>query len=153
MAEFRFRAAAVLDLRRKQETDAATVFAVEEAQLVAARERVEAIERSRTDAHIERVDRTRTGIEAGTLDWHRNWIVRLEIEVGRARADVAQRERLVREAEARWRETRRRRLAIERMRDRAWRRFQQEQHRQETKVIDELARLRFVMPDAWRDDT
>ena len=43
--------------------------------------------------------------------------------------------------------------AIERMRDRAWRRFQQEQHRQETKVIDELARLRFVMPDAWRDDT
>ena len=30
---------------------------------------------------------------------------------------------------------------------------QQEQQRQELKVIDELARLRFVMPDAWRDDT
>jgi flagellar biosynthesis chaperone FliJ len=39
------------------------------------------------------------------------------------------------------------------MRERAWRRYQQEQQRQELKVIDELARLRFVMADAWRDDT
>jgi flagellar biosynthesis chaperone FliJ len=39
------------------------------------------------------------------------------------------------------------------MRERAWRRYQQEQQRQELKVIDELARLRFVMAEAWRDDT
>jgi flagellar export protein FliJ len=69
------------------------------------------------------------------------------------RHEVDARGEVVRQAEQGWREARQRRLALERMRERAWRRYQQEQQRQEMKVIDELARLRFVTRDAWRDET
>jgi flagellar export protein FliJ len=153
MADFRFRAAAALDLRRQQETTASTALAQAEALFREAEARTAQAERDRRSAQERQIAAERQGTDAGTLAWHRNWIVRLAAVVDAQRREAEARALLARQAQERWREARRRRLALERMRERVWRRYQQEQQRQEIKVIDELARLRFVMPDAWRDDS
>jgi flagellar export protein FliJ len=108
----------------------------------------EATRRTAQD-HLTTVERT--GSDVSTLVWHRNWIARLSNDLTDRRRLVARLADAVRQAEQRWREARQRRLALERMRDRALRRFKQEQLRQELKVIDELARLRFVTADTGDD--
>lgn len=153
MTDFRFRAAAALDLRRKQETAAGTALAAAEAEFRAAEARAAQADADRRAAQAQQLAAERRGSDAVALDWHRNWIVRLSNDLAERRRQVDRLAQAVRDAEARWRKARQRRLALERMRDRAWRRFQQEQHRQELKVIDELARLRYVLPDAWRGDS
>jgi flagellar export protein FliJ len=153
MAEFRFRAAAALELRKQQETAASTALARAEALFREAEARVQQAARDRQAAQETQRLAERRGTDAGTIEWHRNWIVRLTTAVDALARDVEARALAVTQAEQQWREARRRRLTLERMRERAWRRYQQEQQRQELKVIDELARLRFVMADAWRDDT
>jgi flagellar export protein FliJ len=153
MADFRFRAGAALELRRQQETAAATDLARAEAHFREAEAQVTHAEQQRRTAQDQQLSAERLGSDAGTLAWHRNWIVRLAVTVDTLRQDVEARALVVRQTEQNWRDARRRRLALERMRERAWRRYQQEQQRQELKVIDELARLRFVMPDVWREDS
>lgn len=153
MTDFRFRAAVALDLRRKQETDAATALAVAEAEFRAAEAHAAQAEADRRTAQAEQQTVARRGTDAATLAWHRNWIVRLSNDLAERRRQVDRLAEVVREAEARWRKARQRRLTLERMRDRAWRRYQQDQQRQELKVIDELARLRYVVAEAWRDDS
>lgn len=153
MTEFRFRAAAALDLRRKQENTAATALAAAEAAFRAAEAHAAQADAHRRAAQAQEIAVQRAGAGAAELAWHRNWIVRLENDLVERRRQVDTLSQAVREAEAQWRKARQRRLTLDRMRDRAWRRFQQDQHRRELKVIDELARLRYVMPDAWRDDS
>jgi flagellar biosynthesis chaperone FliJ len=47
--------------------------------------------------------------------------------------------------------SRRRRLALERLRDRAWRRYAEAERREENRAMDELARIRFVMAEPERE--
>ena len=152
MSEFRFRAAAALDLRRRQETDAATALARAEAELQGARQQAAAADVRRREAQAELSARERGGTDVGTLMWHRNWIVRLSHDLADRQRHVAACGDGVGRAEQRWRQARQRRLALERMQDRALRRFRQEQLKQELKVIDELARLRYVTAETWRDE-
>ena len=147
MPEFRFRAAAALDLRRQQENTAATALAAAEAALRAAEARVTEAEASRQQAQAQQVQAERRGGDIGALTWHRNWVHRLAHEIELQQEACARRVERVRGAEVAWREARRKRLALERMRERALRRFTDEERRQEMKVIDELARLRFLMAD------
>ena len=153
MTDFRFRAAAALDLRRRQETTLSTSLAVAEAEFRAAEAHASQAEADRRTAQEHLVTAERRGSDMPTLVWHRNWIVRLANDLAARRAYAETLAQTVREVEAQWRLARQRRLALERMRDRALRRHEQEQQRQEIKVIDELARLRFVMADIWRDDS
>lgn len=153
MTEFRFRAAAALDLRRKQETNAATALAVAEAEFRAAEALAAQADTDRRTAQTQQMAVARRGTDVSTLLWHRNWIVRLSNDLAERRRQVQKLAQVVAEAELRWRKARQKRLALDRMRERALRRFQLDQHRQELKVIDELARLRYVLPDAWRDGT
>lgn len=153
MSDFRFRAAVALELRRKQENSAATALAVAEAELRAAEAHAAHADADRRTAQADQTAATRRGTDAETLAWHRNWIVRLSNDLAERRRQVDRLADVVREAEAQWRKARQRRLTLDRMRDRAWRRYQQDQQRQELKVIDELARLRYVISDAWRDDS
>ncbi len=153
MSDFRFRAAAALDLRRKQETDAATALARAEAELRASEQQVTDVDTARRAAQQQLVSVERHGSDVVTISWHRNWIVRLSNDLTERRRQLQLVAAAAREAEQRWRQARQRRLALERMQERALRRFKQDQLRQEMKVIDELARLRYVMPDAWRDDS
>lgn len=153
MSDFRFRATAALDLRRRQESDAATTLARAEAHLRAAEQQATDAEASRRTAQQHLATVEQHGSDAATLSWHRNWIVRLSNELTECRSQVQTRARTVREAEQRWRLARQRRLALERMYERALRRHTEHQRLEELKVIDELARLRYVIADEWRDDT
>jgi len=153
MSEFRFRAAAALDLRRRQETEAGTALARAEAELRGAEQDAAQADTSRHAAQQHLLSIERHGSDAATLMWHRNWIVRLSNDLAERRRQVTVLAEAARQAEQRWRQARQRRLALERMQERALRRFTHEQLRQELKVIDELARLRYVMPDAWREET
>ena len=148
MREFRFRAAAALELRRRQEHDAGSVLVHAEARFRQSQAAKEAAEVQRRTAQTSQVEQSRCGTDVATLEWHRNWIIRLAATVERLQSEVVLKATAVREAEGEWRGARRRRLALERMKDRAWRRFQQEQQRHELKVTDELARLRHTMAES-----
>ena len=147
MATFRFRAEAALELRRQQETAAARTLATSEAALRTAEAKVEQAERDRRSAQEQQVQALRHGSDVAAMTWHRDWVARLGLQMAVEQADAARCAGVVSEAEAAWREARRKRLALERMRERAVRRFAAEERRQEMKVIDELARLRFLMAD------
>jgi flagellar export protein FliJ len=153
MTDFRFRAAAALELRRKQETEAATALARAEAELRASEQLSAQAESARRVAQERLLSVERHGSDVATLIWHRNWIVKLSNDLTERRRQVSLLAEALRQAEQRWRQARQRRLALERMHERALRRFKQEQLRQELKVIDELARLRYVTADTWRDET
>ena len=152
MSPFRFRAAAALDLRRRQEQDAGARLARAEADLRAAEAQAADAEGARRDAQQQLGTLERRGSDVVTLMWHRNWIVRLTNDLAARRQRVDQQTQAVRHAERDWRQARQRRLALERLHDRALRRHRQDQQREELKVIDELARLRFVTADARMED-
>lgn len=145
MSEFRFRAAAALELRRHQERAAAAAFGRADAALRDATALVEQARVARQSAQNTLTDLQGRGTDIATLLWHRNWISRSAEAVDRLARDVSVRAKAVHEAERIWREARQRYRALERMRERAWRRFQDEQQRLELKRIDELAVLRHAI--------
>jgi flagellar export protein FliJ len=144
MPRFRFKASAALDLRKKQEDEAGAALARIEAVLRQIAADREAAEAARLDAMAAASDATRQGTEVGALEWHRNWIVRLTANVTRLHLDLDRQRQALAAAEQVWREARRKRLALERMRERARRRFEAHEARVEMKTIDELARLRYL---------
>lgn len=148
MAPFRFRAAAALDLRRKQEQDAGADLARAEALFREAIALSDAADVQRTRAQADQAAQASRGIDMATLFWHRNWITRLQATVTDLRSDVRTKGAAVDEAKRRWQMARRRRMALDRMRERAMARHRAAEQREELKMIDELARLRFMMPDA-----
>jgi flagellar export protein FliJ len=152
MVAFRFRAAAALELRRRQEQDAATVLARAEGALRLAQACAETTLVDRRAAQEQQVLAECRGSDIATIAWHRNWIVRQTVALEACQRDVQAREAEVQIAERAWREARRKHLALERMRERSWRRHQDHERHEEMKVIDELARLRFVMNSALPED-
>jgi len=153
MPIFRFRAAAALDLRVQEEKDALVARSRAEARFREVHEALLAQQRLRETAQTNLVHLQRQGSDVDTVLWHRNWIVRLAVEVDELRRDLEDRAREVQAADLVWREARKRRMALERMRELAWKRFQKDELRQEMKSMDELARIRYVMPDSWRTET
>jgi flagellar protein FliJ len=147
MAAFRFRASAALDLRRKQEDEAASVLAAAEARFHEGNELLAQVERQRARALAEHAEQSRRGIGAAALCWHRNWITRLQNAADDVRADVRRLAALAEEARRAWQMAKRRRMALDRLRERALARYQADERQQERKLLDELARIRFVMPD------
>jgi flagellar export protein FliJ len=147
MATFRFRAAVVLDLRLKQEQAALALRSQAEARFREAVGTMTATEARRHGSQQELAALERRGSDLGAILWHRNWIDRLRGLVELACRDRDDRAGELAAADEHWRDTRRRRLAIERLRERAWQRFQKDEQRREQKDMDELARLRHLTPD------
>jgi flagellar export protein FliJ len=144
VAAFRFRAAAALDIRPKEEDAAAIALARAESDWRAAEARADLTRVTLHAAERRADDAARAGASGAELDWHRNWtlglaatIVRLDADVKRLAADMGR-------ARTLWQDARRRRLALERLRDRMWRRFLAAEHAHELKQMDELARLRHL---------
>jgi len=146
MRPFRFRAVAALDVRRREEDAAAAVLAHKEANYRAIEADCEAVERQRRAALAEQLAQSSRGIDMATLFWHRNWIVRLQAMVSGLRLEQRAAAEAVNAAKQAWQLARRRRLALERLRDRALARYRAEEQREELKAIDELARVRFMTP-------
>jgi flagellar export protein FliJ len=152
MRPFRFRALAALDLRRQQEQDAAIAMARVEAHFREAEAACDAIERHRVLAQEAQMAHASKGIDEATLFWHRNWIIRLQATANDLRAEVHRRAEALDAARRAWQIARQRHLTLERMRQRAHSRHRDGEALEERREIDELARLRFTMPQMGRED-
>jgi flagellar export protein FliJ len=151
MKPFKFRAAAALELRRREEHDAGAALARATAHFHEAKSASATIEQQRAAAQKTAAAQAGRGIDAASYAWHRNWIVRLQLTLDQLRVEVHRRALAMEHAERQWRLARRRRMALDRLHDRALARYRAEELRQELKVIDELARLRHAMADAGRE--
>jgi len=152
MRAFRFRALAALDLRRQQEQDAAIAMARVEAHFREAEAACDAIERQRLLAQEAQMAHASKGIDEATLFWHRNWIIRLQAAANDLRAEVRRRADALDAARRAWQTARQRHLTLERMRQHAQARHRAGEALEERREIDELARLRFTMPQMGRED-
>ena len=152
MPRFRFRAKAALELRQQQEQAAAAALARFEAEFREAEASCAAVERQRLIAQGEQIAQARHGIDASTLFWHRNWIVRLQATVDELRMEMRRRADLAEAARRAWQLARQRHLALDRMRQRSFARHRAAEGREERRDIDEVARLRFTVPPMGREE-
>jgi flagellar export protein FliJ len=152
MAVFRFRAAAALELRRREERAASGVLSRAEARFHELQAETDRLAARRAEAHAGHDACLRGGTDSGRLLWHRTWIDQLTASAGRLARQVDKQTGVVAEGRRAWFEARRKRRALERLQERALRRFREAEALDERKAIDELARLRFVMAEHWRDD-
>jgi flagellar biosynthesis chaperone FliJ len=141
---FRFRAAAALDMRRTQEDAARLALAVaENAVMTATQQARDAADRVSEEGR-RLVDAQREGTEAWRVQWHRAWIEQQRTDAAaRARA-VAERAEEATAAAVVAREAMKKRRVLERLRDRSWHKFQKDEHDQHVRDMNELATLRFV---------
>jgi flagellar export protein FliJ len=144
MKAFRFRAETVLHLRRKQHEQAETQLARTQQERDVAQQIVH-----RADAAVSRAEaafRAALGAvhAADAVERHRNWIALKQAE----RADRQRRleERLleVQRATRVVQETFMRLRALERLRDRAWKKYQVEERRQDGIAMDQLAVIQYA---------
>lgn len=143
MRPFRFRPAALLELRLKEETAARDVLA--RAQDVQAR-----ADQSVVRASDAVMDAARTlgrvqaeGATADTLAWHRSWMARLRHDVDQRRLAAAKAATIVEGASVVVRDAVQRRRVLERLRDRAWRRYRLEADREHARDMDRVAGARY----------
>jgi len=148
MSPFKFRAAAALEIRRKEEDAAALELARKDANYRQIESALQSAERARESALADQHAQSQRGIDIATLFWHRNWIIRLQATVVDLRVESHAAQQAVEIARQAWQLAKRRRLSLERLRDRAQARHRADEQREELKVIDELARVRFTTPDA-----
>lgn len=152
MRTFRFKAARVLDLRRKREDDAR--HAVVKAQHLAssAEVRLRAAQDSVAEAAQQLEAIQRQGAPAWLIGWHRSWIVRKTEDADVSRRDVAVAASRVAQAEAALRDAHKDRRALERLQDRLAARHARELARFELKTMNELAGIRYMTAAAERKE-
>ena len=139
MKKFNFRAAKVLDLRRRQHE--MTLAELSRAQQL--RERAAGVlsdaESAVGRAEREYRDRLVDGGEAATFERHRNWILSLRAGAESCRRQLAERQIEVERGAANVRRTHRQVLVLENLRERAWHDYQDESRRLDAIEMDQLA--------------
>ena len=146
MATFRFRGAAALEIAERQEKAAEGALARAESELSAARVRWETTRIRLRDAGATLTSTARSGASSHVLAWHRNWMTGLAVAADARGKEADQLSVAVRTVRLAWQAARRRRLTLERLRERALRRHRVAEQRREVKELDELARARYVAP-------
>ncbi|MGC4085795.1 MAG: hypothetical protein QM736_27630 [Vicinamibacterales bacterium] len=144
MATFKFRAAAALDLRRKQEDAARLDVARAEIAVNAARDRARDARQQVDDERRRLVDLQSSGAESWRVQWHRAWIDKQRTEASVRDREVADRSAEAAAAAQIAREAMKKRRVLERLRDRSWHRYKKVVHDQHVRDMNELATLRFV---------
>ena len=150
MRPFQFRAQVVLDLRRREEDDARRVLADAQTAHEATLARAVAADVSARTAAVEFVAAQRRGTEAWRLDWHQSWIAKLRLEADACQRATAISAATVERATASVIEAFQKRRTLERLRDRARRRYDAEAGRQHHREMNALASLRFAARAAER---
>lgn len=141
---FRFRAAAALDVRRKQEEQARLEVARAEAAVAAARLRRREAEEAR-DADAERLAEVQqAGAEAWRIEWHRSWIERQRQVLDARAQDVAACVDAAAAAVRVAQEALKKRRTLERLRDRAYQRYTKAAQQRDLQEMNDLATLRYV---------
>jgi flagellar export protein FliJ len=144
MKPFRFRAAVVLDLRRRQHELAQTQLARAQQERDAAARRVGEAEEACQDARREYRASLDKGDAAGALERHRTWIARRQAETDDRRRQLEERHVAVHHAAAGLRHAYTRVRVLERLRDRAWEKHQDDVRRREAIEMDYLAVTQFA---------
>lgn len=139
MRPFTFRLANVLTIWQRREDAALAILLRQQAATGAARTRALDAEAACVAAAAEAVAAVATPDVMGDPGWHRNWILYLSAERDRARQDVTRCVALEVTSRTAWQQARRDRRVLERLRERAQRRFQAGARRDEMKQMDELA--------------
>jgi flagellar FliJ protein len=141
---FRFRGARVLDWRRAQADEARVAFV---RATESEREAAAAVARADQEHdHAEHDLRTVLArpVDVGTLHRYRNWIHRRREHAAECRRLHAERREAAERAAGVLQTAMRHVKVMERLRDRAWRRYLEDERRREMKEIDQLATLRFA---------
>lgn len=144
MRPFRFRAAAALDLRRKEEEAARLRLARAQSDLQHAAQRVLDADRAALDATVQLAAAQAGGTEAWRIGWHQSWIRKQRLEAEACRRTVAVSATIVERAAASVSIAHQKRRVLERLRERAWHRHQQTAERQATNEMNLLANLRYL---------
>lgn len=150
MRPFQFRAQPALDLRRKQEDDARRALADAQAAHESAQARAVAADLKLRVAADELVAAQRTGTESWRIDWHQSWMTRLRLEADASQRATAISAATVERATASVVAAFQRRRTLERLRDRARRRYDAEAERQHQRDMNAFASLRFAARAAER---
>src|SRR3954447_5972529 len=142
MSQFKFRAAAALDVRQKREELA-------QRALADAQGAVERAERAVDEARHSLDDTMARGaVEAhdpGLRIWYRNWIVRQQQEIARRRAMAADRRVALDVATARLQSAHRDVRVLERLRDRLQAAWSLSERRKEQKELDWLGSVKYAL--------
>jgi flagellar export protein FliJ len=141
MAQFRFRAAAALDLRVKTEERAKRTLGDTQAALDRAKRALGEM-RAALDATL--ADGASAVHDPGLSLWYRNWITRQRQELTRRRAMVADRHAAVDAAMSRVRAAHRDVRVLERLRDRLHSEWALAERRKEQKELDWLGSVRYA---------
>jgi flagellar export protein FliJ len=144
MKKFVFRAATVLDLRRRQHDLALAELARKQEE----RERAVLAVAKADAAVVEAQDRYRQclveGGDTATFERHRTWILVQRAGAERCRGFLVEREHEVERAAANVRHTHRQVLVLEKLREREWQNHQAEARRLESNDMDQLAVTQFA---------
>jgi flagellar export protein FliJ len=144
MKAFRFRPESVLELRRRRRDAAqAALGDAERARLEAEADLTRSIEASAAAADAYR-QVLEAGGDAGSFERHRNWIARLRVDRDRCRGVVDERQKAVDAAMALVQAAHQRVRVVERLKERARRRYDEDVRKQELKEMDHVAALRYV---------
>jgi len=144
MRPFRFRAAAALDLRRKQEESARLRLARAQTDLHHAQQRVADADHAALRASDELTAAQSAGTEAWRISWHQSWIRRQRLEADACRRTVAVSATIAERAAASVSIAHQKRRVLERLRERALERHRQIADRHATNEMNQLANLRFL---------
>jgi flagellar export protein FliJ len=153
MRAFRFRAAAALDLRRKEEESARLRFAKAQADLHHAQQRVADADHAAMEAAAHLATAHAAGTEAWRLSWHQSWIRKQRLEADACRRTVAVSATIAERAAASVSIAHQKRRVLERLRERALERHRQAADRHATNEMNELANLRFLAQAAGAGGT
>lgn len=144
MAKFKFRAEAAMDLRRKRDDEAQRTLADARRVARAAEADLAREERSLNDTLTLALAEEANTANIACSVWLRNWMQRQRQVIEAAGRRAEERRRLERAAAEQAIEARRQLRALERLRERQWRAFLQQEHRVEQRDLDMLAGLRYV---------
>jgi len=144
MKRFQFRAAKVLDLRRREHDAALAQLSRVQQLRDSAAAAASAADTAVEGAQREYRDRLAEGGEASTFERHRNWIAGLHAGAESCRRQLAVRQTEVERATADVRRTHRQVLVIEKLRERAWQAYQEENRRLDAIAMDQLAVTQFA---------
>jgi flagellar export protein FliJ len=141
---FRFRASALLAIRRKRRDEAQANLATAERAARGA-----AADFERAEGHVKRAadecaEVLREGGDVDRLERHRNWITCLQTETLRLKGVLDERTRAVAGAVKVLRATHQEVRVLERLRERLLRRHEQIVREHEMKEIDQIATLRYA---------
>lgn len=142
MRSFTFRLDAALDLRRTRDTEARRALADAQKLTTIAAEAVEQAETGLRDGEARAREELAAAHLPGAAVWHRNWMIRLREDVAAARARLCERQASEERAAERARAARRDLRVLERLRERAYRAYVEEERRAEQRDLDEFATLR-----------